>query len=375
MKNLARFSLCMMLLMAVGCQSPMKMWKPDFKFWESEPDVTESQFESPERMVVVWSPAMYNEPGKKPTRGFGGRIYFYGKQNNPIAVEGQLVVNAYDDSQMKQKASQAPDRRYAFPQETFSGHFAPTDLGPSYSVWVPWDEVGGQQMQISLLPVFTASSGKVVMAQPSPNVLPGTQSQVDPALQEPQLTTMPRVYEESAVKQISYEEPVAPAEALQPGMTQVTSSLPMSRQSMHEQLLGKPTSAATTTQNNAVVSSTPPTSMRATSIHIPSTLAARMSVAPTAAPTEKNTATVAPAAMPSSTGVVAPAAVPAADLRSPLSSSTMGRRSVLGQGVPRPWAPPDPRSTRYSRPQSQVPSAPVLQPTDGLLPMQPLPAG
>ena len=354
---------------ATGCVSPAELWKKDFKLWKSEPEVTESKFESPERMVVIWSPAMYSEPGKKPTRGFGGRIYFYGKMNNPIAVEGQLVVNAYDDSQSEQKASQAPDRRYAFPQETFSSHFAPTDLGPSYSVWVPWDEVGGIRKQISLVPVFTASSGKVVMAQQSRNLLPGSEEK-ESEPPTPQLTNLPKVYSDSSVKQISYEEQV-PTQMM--GAVNVTHELPGDSRSVHEQLLG--------TTNPTTVSSTPPKSLRATSIHVPSSLAERMAVAPTGHVRTQTLAT-APAfqqqqVMPPTGANVAVEMTPQVPMenRSPLSSSTVGRRSALGQGVPRPWTPPDPRSTRYQRQPLPVPSSPNLQPVGDLQQMPLLPAG
>ena len=46
----------------------------------------------------MWSDAVYTQPGLPPTRGFGGRLYFYDAHDQPVKVEGQLVVYAYDDS-------------------------------------------------------------------------------------------------------------------------------------------------------------------------------------------------------------------------------------------------------------------------------------
>ena len=112
------------------------------------------------------------QPGKPPTRGFGGRLYFYNEKSHAIPVEGQLVVYAYDDAEAKH-ANSDPERKYAFTPEQFERHYSKSDLGPSYSIWIPWDAVGGEQKSISLVPVFTASNGQLVMGQQAMNVLPG----------------------------------------------------------------------------------------------------------------------------------------------------------------------------------------------------------
>ena len=52
----------------------------------------------PVKMVAVWSDAIYNEAGKPPIRGFGGRLYFYDKNEKTVPVEGQLIVYGFDDS-------------------------------------------------------------------------------------------------------------------------------------------------------------------------------------------------------------------------------------------------------------------------------------
>jgi hypothetical protein len=137
-----------------------------------EPKLVESKYARPVRMAVIWSPALLNTSGKKPTRGFGGRIYFYDAANKAVPVEGQLVVYGYDDSKIHTEGK-SPDRKYAFTPEQFTTHFSETELGASYSVWLPWDEVGGPQMDISLVPIFTATSGQLVVGESSKNLLPG----------------------------------------------------------------------------------------------------------------------------------------------------------------------------------------------------------
>jgi hypothetical protein len=40
-------------------------------------------------------------------------------------------------------------------------------------VWIPWEAVGGDQKSVSLVPVFTATSGQIVMGQQARNLLRG----------------------------------------------------------------------------------------------------------------------------------------------------------------------------------------------------------
>jgi len=71
---------------------------------------------------------MFNEAGKSAVRGFGGRIYFYDSKNKAIAVEGQLVVYAYDNMKAGGE-SKVPDRKFCFTPEQFTNHYAPTEMG------------------------------------------------------------------------------------------------------------------------------------------------------------------------------------------------------------------------------------------------------
>src|SRR2546421_5210946 len=166
-------SLSVALFLAfAGCQS---ISQPDWTknwFGLNQPRIKESKFAVPARMAILWSPAVLNQAGEVPTRGFGGRAYFYDSKNQPIAVEGQLVVYAYLNDKPNGE-SKVPDKKFAFTPEQFTKHFTPTELGASYSIWIPWDAVGGSQTEISLVPVFTSTSGALVMEQPSRCLLPG----------------------------------------------------------------------------------------------------------------------------------------------------------------------------------------------------------
>src|SRR5262245_15116638 len=101
--------LAVLILAAAGCKSPL----PDLSGklpWMGDAKEKEKPYPQPAKMVVIWSPAMYTQPGQAPTRGFGGRIYFYNAKEEAIPVDGQLVVYGFDDSN-RQSVSQVPDKR------------------------------------------------------------------------------------------------------------------------------------------------------------------------------------------------------------------------------------------------------------------------
>lgn len=166
-----------------------------------------SEYASPTQLVAIWSDAVYTGPGCPPIRGFGGRLYFYDGKNEVLPVEGQLTVYAYDDSGEMQPA-RMPDRKFVFTQEQFTDHFTPSDLGASYSIWLPWDEVGGVRKSVSLLPVFTSSDGKVVMGQQTMNILRGRVPEDAEQTQEGHVTPLSPTGRQE-IRPASHEQSVA----------------------------------------------------------------------------------------------------------------------------------------------------------------------
>lgn len=160
-----------------GCQTTETFKMPDWKMPKLDVKSmfngeSENEVETPVRMAVIWKDTTIADVGKPTTRGFGGRIYFYNEENEPIKADGELIVYGYDESQANN--STAADRKYVFNKEDLNSHYSETDLGPSYSVWIPWDRVGGMRKPIALLPMFKDHSGHLVRGGQSINVLPGT---------------------------------------------------------------------------------------------------------------------------------------------------------------------------------------------------------
>ncbi len=137
---------------------------------DSEPHV-------PTRVVTSWSNTVLNKGGKKPQRGFGGRLSFFNDESeNPVRVDGQLVVYAFDETNRQVHETQ-PTRRFIFPADQLAKHESASSLGPSYSFWLPWDEVGGEPKQISLIARFESTDGPVLLSEQTKHHLPGSGTQ------------------------------------------------------------------------------------------------------------------------------------------------------------------------------------------------------
>jgi hypothetical protein len=140
----------------------------------------------PERMVATWVDTTLSTVGKKPQRGFGGKLMFFEKgTEDPVRVEGNLVVYAFDETDRPDHETH-PTRKYIFPMEEFVRHESDSSLGPAYSFWLPWDEVGGQQRNISLIAKFEPKGGPVVLGEQTRHLLPGVT--IDPNAGKPMLT-------------------------------------------------------------------------------------------------------------------------------------------------------------------------------------------
>ena len=161
-----------------GCKSEAVRWhnaKDPFAKKNAKQSA-EPQAGVPERMVVIWKDAVYEHPALPPTRGIGGRVYFYDKQDNPIKVDGVVVVYGFDDTNGGSKTE--ADKKFVFKQETLGNHYNATAMGPSYSIWLPWDKQGSKELSVSLIPVFRDKSGKVIRSGQTVCVLPGPETEM-----------------------------------------------------------------------------------------------------------------------------------------------------------------------------------------------------
>lgn len=131
--------------------------------------------QAPVRLVSSWTDTVLHRPGQKSQRGFGGRLSFFGRESEePVRVDGQLVVYAYDEGKGDPSNTQ-PTRRFIFPRDQFERLESESTLGPSYSLWLPWDdEVAGPRKNISLIVRFEPHDGPLLVGEQTRHLLPGT---------------------------------------------------------------------------------------------------------------------------------------------------------------------------------------------------------
>jgi len=163
--NLQLYAL--MLFSAQGCQFAPKQ---STATWPWQKDVAKAL---PERIVPVWTDSVLHQPSQPGVRGFGGRVYFYGKEKtDPIEVDGSFAVYVFD-AEDNALSDQKPRRKFVFTADQFKTHMSKTSMGPSYSVWIPWGEVGGEPRRLSLISRFEGRDGGTTISDPTIKMLPG----------------------------------------------------------------------------------------------------------------------------------------------------------------------------------------------------------
>lgn len=171
-------ALAVALLGTAGCTPKAADFKPSKLFsldsaWPWGGD-EEPEQGIPVRIVGTWTDTVLHTPGQKPQRGFGGRLVFYRNDDEkPILVDGQLVVYAFDENG-REPTDNRPTRRYVFPPDQMPLHMSKSEIGASYSFWLPWDEAGGPQTDVSLIARFEPKGGPVVVGEQTRHMLPGS---------------------------------------------------------------------------------------------------------------------------------------------------------------------------------------------------------
>ncbi len=193
----------------------------------------DGELERPMKIVAVWTDTIMSHGEQVPVRGFGGRLMFYPREDGkPVKVEGALVVYAFDETN-RDPRNVRPERKYVFSEEEFVKHYSDGKLGASYSVWLPWDKVGGQQAEISLVARFTPKGGGMIVGEQQTVLLPGIVAQNFPPTHpsSPGFQNQPPA-NISPIQQTSYATGLAeipgqgPAQGEKKSMTTVTIAVP-----------------------------------------------------------------------------------------------------------------------------------------------------
>lgn len=171
---LAAISPCLLLLLVTaGCAS---FSLPGMNLEKYMPALAgrTKEFRRPLRMVAFWTDTVRTSEGQPAMRGFGGRLMFFEREHGKsIKVAGTLTIYAFDESAHAEEDNPRPDRKYVFTPDQFAKHYSKSELGHSYSVWIPWDKVGGEAKEIGLICRFTPLEGGAVVSEQVRQALPG----------------------------------------------------------------------------------------------------------------------------------------------------------------------------------------------------------
>ena len=175
-QRLALLSILFSFCAITGCSSTQMQEMNAALPWNKQEALKFKRATTPARIATIWSHDVLTGPNHSPTQGFGGRLYFYNNEQQAVPVTGKLVVYAFNDTDAKRvghSASEKADRKYVFTAEEFEQHYSESEIGASYSVWLPWQPVGGPQQHVTLIAVLVTADGKQVIGQPSRATLPG----------------------------------------------------------------------------------------------------------------------------------------------------------------------------------------------------------
>lgn len=166
---------CILALAFTGCSSLTTAKNKNGKKDSNWSFFKKKEYQIPHSMNVTWTYDIFTKEGKQPTRGFGGRLYFYNEKSQAIPVDGELTVYGFDDTERSHDGSsiESADKKFRFTPEQFTSHFSESELGASYSIWIPWDAAPGMQKKIMLIPTFKSKDGPVIRGNSATVILPG----------------------------------------------------------------------------------------------------------------------------------------------------------------------------------------------------------
>ena len=127
---------------------------------------------TPVTMTAIWTDSVYEKAGEVSVKGFGGRIFFYNANQQLVKADGELIIYGFDDS-TKNSDEGTADKKFVYQQDRFQTHYSENKLGASYSVWVPWEPLGGYRKSITLIPMFRTVDGDLIKCTQTIAILPG----------------------------------------------------------------------------------------------------------------------------------------------------------------------------------------------------------
>jgi len=122
-------------------------------------------FSKPRAKYVVpfWEPVI-RQQNSETKHGYAARVFFYDKtQSKPLKMDGALEVYCF--AEQGKIADNKPTKIVTFRPEDTDKFYSKSELGHSYTIWIPWDETDSAADKVSLIVKFRAKDGDTLMSR------------------------------------------------------------------------------------------------------------------------------------------------------------------------------------------------------------------
>ena len=65
---------------------------------DDDSDGQPEPYPNPVKLAATWTPDTLIQAGRTPTRGFGGRVFFYNEKSQAVPVNGTLTIHGFDEN-------------------------------------------------------------------------------------------------------------------------------------------------------------------------------------------------------------------------------------------------------------------------------------
>ena len=139
-----------------------------------QPQLVVADAEHPiERIICVWRPAEGHGLDGLPCRGFAGQIFFFTRGvPTPVVANGEVQIFVFDDQGTPEEQTK-PLHEFEFTQEAWTRLLQETQLGPAYSLFVPYTRKGQHEAHCALLVRLKPIDGPPATSDMAYVTLPG----------------------------------------------------------------------------------------------------------------------------------------------------------------------------------------------------------
>lgn len=170
--------LVLTVLLAAGC-STVPLFSLN-KFHKADDDHPVGE------ILCVWEAAEGRGPDNLPCRGFGGQIMFFAKgYKEPVIASGDVRIYVFDEHGSNGDAS-LPLHQFDFPSAAWNSFLAPSNLGATYQIFIPYTRKGQNSASCSLRVRLTPEGGLPTYSKMATVELGGLGAEAESATQNSQ---------------------------------------------------------------------------------------------------------------------------------------------------------------------------------------------